>query len=186
MNLIYIYIYIYIFFFYFLKKKNGSVGRWETKHFIWMAEAHLQYCTTSFNLQIDKYSELCFEVIFAFGEIFFNQRVLLQLDLHWRQPQTSMTNETNLRTFCFKDHRYESFFLSRDSLSGATHSLDLCVLFKFIFLYLRIHSAPFLRFSSVLLTPIFSYVYYHAEYFSYPWMMPLIGKRSKFNWNFSS
>ena len=108
------------------------------------------------------------EVIFAFGEIFFNQRVLLQLDLHWRQPQTSMTNATNLRTFCFKDHRYESFFLSRDSLSGATHSLDLCVLFKFIFLYLRIHSAPFLRFSSVLLTPIFSYVYYHVEYFSYP------------------
>ena len=72
------------------------------------------------------------EVIFAFGEIFFNQRVLLQLDLHWRQPQTSMTNATNLRTFCFKDHRYESFFLSRDSLSGATHSLDIIQVYIFI------------------------------------------------------
>ena len=37
----------------------------------------------------------------------------------------------------------------------------------YIFLPL-IHSAPFLRFSHILFTPIFSHVYYHTEYFSYP------------------
>ena len=39
-------------------------------------------------------------------------------------------------SFCFKDHHYDSFRLSRDSLSCATRSLALCILFKFIFLYL--------------------------------------------------
>ena len=77
-------------------------------------------------------------------------------------------NYHDLLTFCFNDHHYESFFLSRDSFSCATHSLDLCILFKFIFLYLWILSAPLLRFSHILLTLIFSYVYHHAEYFSYP------------------
>ena len=57
----------------------------------------------------------------------------------------------NLRgTFYFKDHHYESLFLSIDSLSCATDSLDLCILFKFIFLYLPIQSASFLRFSLIL------------------------------------
>ena len=41
----------------------------------------------------------------------------------------------NLWTVCFKDHHYESFFLLRDSLFCAKHSLDLCVLFKFIIIF---------------------------------------------------
>ena len=45
---------------------------------------------------------------------------------------------------------------------------SLCFIPVYIFLPL-IHSAPFLRFSHILLTPIFSDVYYHAECFSYPW-----------------
>ena len=109
----------------------------------------------------------------AFDDLlFFRSYVCLWRD--FCQPscsfaaQTTMRNATNLQTFCFNDHHYESFFLSRDSLSCATHSLDLCISLKFIFFYLRIHSAPFLRFSHILLTPIFSYVYYHAEYFYYP------------------
>ena len=44
-----------------------------------------------------------------------------------------------------------SLCLSRDSLSCDTRSLDLSILFKFIFLYLFIHSAPFLPFSHILL-----------------------------------
>ena len=44
-----------------------------------------------------------------------------------------------------------SLCLSRDSLSCDIRSLNLSILFKFIFLYLFIHSAPFLRFSHILL-----------------------------------
>ena len=45
-----------------------------------------------------------------------------------------------------------SLCLSRDSLSCDTRSLNLCILFKFIFLLIPlIHSAPFLRFSHILL-----------------------------------
>ena len=40
------------------------------------------------------------------------------------------------RTFRFKDNHYESVCLSRDSWSCATRSLDLCILLKFLFLYL--------------------------------------------------
>ena len=63
-----------------------------------------------------------------------------------------------------------SLCLSRDSLSCDTH-LDLCMLFKFIwnflyFWYIPPHSFAFHTF---YFTPIFSYVYYHAKYFSYSW-----------------
>ena len=47
-----------------------------------------------------------------------------------------------------------SLCLSRDSLSCDTRSLDLSILFKFIFLYLFIHSTPFLPFSHILLNTI--------------------------------
>ena len=53
-----------------------------------------------------------------------------------------MRNATNLQTFCFKDHHYESFSLSRDSLSCASRSLDLCILFKFILYLWYIPPAP--------------------------------------------
>ena len=144
------------------------------------------FCAVSFTLRRSSFlarnarhlRTFCFLEVVQFlplESFFVNQRVLLQLDLHWRQPQTTIRNATNLRTFCFKDHSYESFFLSRDSLSCATHSLDLCISLRFTFLYLRIHSAPFLRFSQTLLTPIFSYVLI---------AMPLIGESSEFNFNF--
>ena len=54
-----------------------------------------------------------------------------------------MRNTTNLQTFFSKDHHYESFFLSKDSLPCGTHSLDHCILFKFIFYtsgYIPTHS----------------------------------------------
>ena len=62
-----------------------------------------------------------------------------------------------------------SLCLSRDSLSRDTRSLDLCILFKFIFLYLWYIPPYSFAFDTFYFTPIFSYVYYHAKYFSYPW-----------------
>ena len=100
--------------------------------------------------------------------LFFRSFVCLWRDFCQPACLFAALNYHDLLTFCFNDHHYESFFPSRDSLSCATHSLDLCILFKFIFLYLWIHSASLLRFSHILLTLIFSYVYHHAEYFSYP------------------
>ena len=79
-------------------------------------------------------------------------------------------NATNLRTFCFKDHHYESFCLSRDSLSCATRSLDLCILFTFMF-----YTSDTLRPILALLTH-FAYTDFFTcilscggEYFSHPW-----------------
>ena len=63
-----------------------------------------------------------------------------------------------------------SLCLSTDFLSCDTRSLDLCILFKFIFLYLWYippHSCAL--FTHFTLHQFFSYVYYHAKYFSYPW-----------------
>ena len=62
-----------------------------------------------------------------------------------------------------------SIRLSRDSLSCDTRSLDLCILFKFIFLYLWYILPHSRAFHTYYFTLIFSYVYYHAKHFSYPW-----------------
>ena len=60
-----------------------------------------------------------------------------------------------------------SLCLSRDSLSCDTRSLDICILFKFIFLYLWYIPPHSCVFHTFYFTPIFSGVYYHAKYFSY-------------------
>ena len=61
-----------------------------------------------------------------------------------------------------------SLCLSRVSLSCDTRSLDLCILFKLIlhFLYLWYIPPHSFAFHTFYFTPIFSYVYYHAEYLS--------------------
>ena len=56
-----------------------------------------------------------------------------------------------------------SLCLSRDTLSRDTRSLDLCILFKFIFLYLWYILPHSSTFDAFYFTPIFSYVYYHAR-----------------------
>ena len=99
------------------------------------------------------------------GEIFVNQRVLLQLDVHWRQlnQMQRICGPFVLKTLILNHFSFQRLFVL------CTHSLDLCILFKFVLLYLRMHSAPFLRFSHILLTPILLYVYCHAEcFFFYP------------------
>ena len=70
--------------------------------------------------------------------------------------------------------RYEFFnFRSaearNESLSCDTRSLDLCILFKFIFLYLWYILPHSCAFHTFYFTPIFSGVYYHAKYSSSPW-----------------
>ena len=52
-----------------------------------------------------------------------------------------------------------SLCLSRDPLSCDTRSLDLCILFKFIFLYLWYIPPHSCAFHTFYFTPIFSYVY---------------------------
>ena len=56
-----------------------------------------------------------------------------------------------------------SLCLSRESLSCDTRSLDLCILFKFIFLYLWYNAPHSCAFHTVYFTPIFSYVYYYTN-----------------------
>ena len=61
-----------------------------------------------------------------------------------------------------------SLCLSRESLSCDTRSLDLCILFKFIFLYLWYIPPHSCAFHTVYFTPIFSDVNYYAKFFFIP------------------
>ena len=70
--------------------------------------------------------------------------------------------------------------ISRDSLSCDTRSLDLCILFKSILLYLWYIPPHCCAFYTFYFTPIFSGVYYRAKYFSYPWWR----RCSEFNYYF--
>ena len=81
-----------------------------------------------------------------------------------------MGNAMNLRgTFYFKDHHYESLFLSIDSLSCATDSLDLCILFKFIFLYLILALFTYFAYT-------FDMYITMRNIFSYPWWCRWLAK----------
>ena len=133
------------------------------------------------------------EFIFAFLDIFVNQHVtsmLLFSSIYIeRSPKLSWGIQRICRPFVLKTYyHYESLCVSRDSLSCDTRSLDLCFLFKYIFIciwYIPPHSYTFHTFC---FTPIFSYVYYHAEYFSYPWKCCWLAKARNliFILNFSS
>ena len=67
-----------------------------------------------------------------------------------------------------------SLCLSRDSLSCDIRSLDLCILFKFIFLYLWYILPHSCAFHTFYFTPIFSYVYYRAKHFNFLSLMTLL------------
>ena len=109
----------------------------------------------------------------AFEDLFFRSYYCLSRD--FCQPACLLAARFTLKTanshkecnkfadlLCFKDHHYESLCLR--------HSLIRSLYFIQVYIFIPlIHSAPFLRFSHILLTPIFSWVYHHAEYFSYPW-----------------
>ena len=93
---------------------------------------------------------------------FFNQHVFL-IYIETAQNSHEECNE-------FADLLFWrlSLCLSRESLTCYTPSLDLCILFKFIFLYLW-YIPPHSCASHIFyFTPTPPYVYYHAIYFSYP------------------
>ena len=87
-----------------------------------------------------------FRIYLCLSRDFVNRHVFLLLDLHRDSPKLPWGIQRICGPFVLKS------ILSRDSLSCDTRSLNLCVLFKFIFLLIPlIHSAPFLLFSHILL-----------------------------------
>ena len=89
-------------------------------------------------------------------------------------------------SFCFKDHHYESFRLSRDSLSCATRSLALYILLKFIFLYLWYIPLLSCTFHTFCFHQFFHMYQYRSpcEIFLLSLMIALIGESSEFNFKF--
>ena len=100
----------------------------------------------------------CFlDFIYAFWEIFVNQRVLLQLHLHWARPKLPWWMQRIYEPFVLK-----TIIMPFERLFLLWHSL-----IRLIFVPL-IHSAPI--HSCAFHTVCFiSYVYYRLKYISYPW-----------------
>ena len=73
-----------------------------------------------------------FKIYLCFSRDFVNQHVFLLLDLHWDSPKLPWGMQRIGGPFVFQT----IIIPLRDSLSCDTCSLDLCILFKFIFLYL--------------------------------------------------
>ena len=94
------------------------------------------------------------------------------------------TNLWTSCTACFNDHHYKSFCLLRDSISRATRSLDLCILFKFIFFYTSDTFRPILALFTHFTYTNFFICTLPCGIFFLSLMMPLIGKSSQFNFNF--
>ena len=78
-----------------------------------------------------------------------------------RPPKTPVRNATNLRTFCLSD--YLSLCLSRVSLSCDTRSVDLCILFKFIFYTSNTFRPILARFSHILVYTNFFLMYITSQ-----------------------
>ena len=116
----------------------------------------------------------------AFEDILFFKKLFLPLErfLSTSMPFCSSTNIEDspklpymlnsqricgpfvLKTIIINHFAFEVLFVLCHSLIRSLYFIQV-----YIFIPLM-HSAPFLRFSRILLTPIFSYVYHHAEYFS--------------------
>ena len=89
-----------------------------------------------------------FRIYLCLSRDFVNQRVFC-CSIYIETAQNSREESNEFADLLFWRL---SLCLSRDSLSRDSRSLNLCVLFKFIFLLIPlIHSAPFLRFSHILL-----------------------------------
>jgi len=100
---------------------------------------------------------------------------------------TPMRNASNLRTFCFKDHHYELFCLSRDSYD-LCHSLIRSSYFIQVYIFIPlIQPAPFLRFSHAhfAYTNFFHMSITMRNIFLFS-EMTLIRESSEFNFDFSS
>ena len=103
----------------------------------------------------------CSLLLFSFLRFFF----FFSFSFHFRHNGFCYVSIYNFQINKFSSRLYLP--LPR-SPSRGPHAIYVFLVKVYIFIPL-IHSAPFLRFSHILLTPIFSDVYYHAECFSYPW-----------------
>ena len=112
----------------FSKRLSGPV--WSSQFDLHWAGPHLPWW-----MRMECFKVLLFfrSYFYPLGEIFVNQRVLLHKAEFTLKTALNSLGECNE----FADHHHESFCLSIDSLSCAKRSLDFCILFKFIFLYLR-------------------------------------------------
>ena len=79
---------------------------------------------------------------------FVNQHVFLLLDLHWDNPKLPWGMQRICGPFVLKTIITSS--------SCDTRTLDLCILFKFIFLYLWYFPPHYCAFRTFYFTPIFS------------------------------
>ena len=111
------------------------------------------------------FADLFFKFIYVFREIlstsmFFGCSIYIETAQNSREKCNEFADLLFWRL---------SLCLSRDALSCDTRSLDLCILFKSILLYLWYIPPHCCAFYTFYFTPIFSGLYYHAKYFSYPW-----------------
>ena len=104
--------------------------------------------------------------IYVFREILSTSMFCLLFDLLSDSPKLTWGMQREFADLLF--FRLSVCF-SRDSLSCDTRSLDLCILFKFIFLNLWYNPPHSCAFHTFYFIPIFPGVYYHAKYFSYTW-----------------
>ena len=132
------------------------------------SQVDLHWVSPHLPWRVQRICGLFFRIYLCPSRDFVNQHVFLLFDLHWDSPKLPWGIQRICGPFVLKTIIMP--FKRSDSLFCDTRSLDLCILFKFIFLdlyYIPPHSCAL--FTHFTLHQFFSYVYYHAKYFSYPW-----------------
>ena len=106
---------------------------------------------------------LCFfRIYFAFREIFVNQHVLLQFDLHWDSPKLPWRKQRICGPFVLNTTLW-IVYIPLERLFVLCHSLIRSTYFIQVYMFIRlIHSAPFLRFT-------FFFTHIFLIYFSNSW-----------------
>ena len=118
----------------------------------------------TFHEECNVFADLFFRIYLCLSKDFVNQHVSLLLDLHWDSPKLPWGMQRIWRPFALK-----TIVMPFKRLFVLWHSLIRYLYFIQVYIFIPlIHSAPFLRFSHILLYTNFSGVYYHAKYFSYP------------------
>ena len=106
-----------------------------------------------------------FLIYLCLSRDFVNQHVFWLLDLHWDSPKLPWEMQRICGPFVLKTiiMPFKRRFVLWHSLIGSLY------LFKSILLYLWYIPPHCCAFYTFYFTPIFSGLYYHAKYFSYPW-----------------
>ena len=113
-----------------------------------------------------KYLRTFFVEFVCLSRDFVNQHVFLPLDLHWDSPKLPWGIQRICGPIVLK-----TIIMPFNRLFVLWHSLTRSLYFIQVYIFIPlINSASFFRaFHTSYFTPFFfSYVYYHAKYFSYP------------------